>query len=120
MSISDRPRQELCLQDDDGALVFTYRDDYLQRDDHRQISVSMPLDDKPYPDRIARPYFSGLLPDENARRRLAENLGISESNPFGLLEVIGGECAAPCLCIMPAKRRPTKTATTSTSSHRHA
>jgi serine/threonine-protein kinase HipA len=33
------------------------------------------------------------LPDERARRLLASALGVSEGNPFGLLEIIGGECA---------------------------
>ena len=42
---------------------------------------------------MARPFFSGLLPDEAARQRLAGALGISAGNVFGLLEVIGGECA---------------------------
>lgn len=81
------------VQDDTGALGFAYTPAYLARDDARPISFSMPLAEAPYPDRIARPYFSGLLPDEGARRRLAAALGVSEGNAFGLLEIIGGECA---------------------------
>jgi serine/threonine-protein kinase HipA len=41
------------------------------------------------------------LPDERARRRLAKWLGISNANTFGLLEMIGGECAG-ALTLMPA------------------
>jgi serine/threonine-protein kinase HipA len=89
------------LQDDGGALAFTYTPDYLTNTRARAISVSMPLREAPYADRTAQAYFSGLLPDERARRRLAKSLGISESNSFGLLEVIGGECAG-ALTLMPA------------------
>ena len=53
----------------------------------------MPLREEPYADMTARAYFSGLLPDDPARKRLASALGISEGNAFGLLEAIGGECA---------------------------
>ncbi|MBU2532937.1 MAG: type II toxin-antitoxin system HipA family toxin, partial [Alphaproteobacteria bacterium] len=87
-------------QSDDGALMFGYRADYLGRNDKRAISVSMPLREEPYPDRVARPYFSGLLPDERARQRLAAALGVSDGNAFGLLEVIGGECAG-ALSLLP-------------------
>lgn len=80
-------------QDESGALSYVYDDDYLAGQESRAISFSMPLQEGPYPDRVARPFFSGLLPDESARQRLAGALGISAGNVFGLLEVIGGECA---------------------------
>ena len=87
-------------QEDDGTLGFTYASEYLGGDDLPAISVSMPLREDPYSDKVARAYFSGLLPDERARRRLASALGISEGNAFGLLEVIGGECAG-ALSLLP-------------------
>ncbi|MBT1159464.1 type II toxin-antitoxin system HipA family toxin [Aminobacter anthyllidis] len=80
-------------QDDGGALGFAYDRDYLGRRGARAISFSLPLQEAPHADRIVRPFFSGLLPDEGARQRLAGALGISSGNAFGLLEVIGGECA---------------------------
>ncbi|MGE0213177.1 MAG: type II toxin-antitoxin system HipA family toxin [Parvibaculaceae bacterium] len=81
------------VQADDGALTFAYVDSYLTSRGARAISVSMPLRQASWPDRVARPFFSGLLPDGDARQRLAGRLGISAANTFGLLEVIGGECA---------------------------
>lgn len=80
-------------QEDDAQLAFAYTPDYLTGRPPHPLSVSMPLAEAPYPDRITRPYFSGLLPDERARRRLASALGVSDGNAFGLLEIIGGECA---------------------------
>lgn len=88
------------VQNDDGALGFAYAPEYLADNNNAAISVSMPLGEEPFPDKIARPYFSGLLPDERARKRLASALGVSEGNPFGLLEIIGGECAG-ALSLLP-------------------
>lgn len=86
-------------QADDARLTFTYDRDYLATV-ALPISVSMPRREEAYGDAIARPYFSGLLPDERARRRLASALGVSRDNAFGLLEIIGGECAG-ALSLVP-------------------
>lgn len=93
-------------QDDSGQLGFAYAPDYLSGERRRAISFSMPLSEAAYPDRVTRPYFSGLLPDEGARRRLANALGISEGNPFGLLEIIGGECAGALSLYPPGETPP--------------
>lgn len=92
-------------QHEDGALSYTYDTGYLAGQEPRAISFSMPLQEAPHPDRIVRPFFSGLLPDESARQRLAGALGISAGNAFGLLEVIGGECAG-ALSLYPAGQTP--------------
>lgn len=92
-------------QDDAGALSFQYAPAYLALRHPAPISVSMPPRAEPWPDRQTRPFFSGLLPDEGARQRLAAALGLSAANAFGLLQVIGGECAG-ALSLYPAGKRP--------------
>jgi serine/threonine-protein kinase HipA len=92
-------------QDDTGSLSYTYDPDYLAGRESRAISFSIPLQEAPHADRVVRPFFSGLLPDEGARQRLAGALGISAGNAFGLLEVIGGECAG-ALSLYPAGEAP--------------
>ncbi len=92
-------------QDEAGALSYAYDPGYLTGLEPRAISFSMPLQEAPYTDRVVRPFFSGLLPDEGARQRLAGALGISAGNAFGLLEVIGGECAG-ALSLYPAGDTP--------------
>ncbi|HEY9212284.1 MAG TPA: type II toxin-antitoxin system HipA family toxin [Ancylobacter sp.] len=89
----------------DGALSYAYHPDYLSGREPRAISFSMPLQEAPYADRVVRPFFSGLLPDEGARQRLAGALGLSVGNAFGLLEVIGGECAG-ALSLYPSNQTP--------------
>jgi len=80
-------------QFEDASLSFAYSDDYLADAAAMPVSVSMPLVADTYDNSIAKPFFSGLLPDESARQRLAKALGISDTNAFGMLEIIGGECA---------------------------
>ena len=92
-------------QDEAGALTYAYDPGYLTGPEPRAISFSMPLQEAPCTDRAVRPFFSGLLPDEGARQRLAGALGISAGNAFGLLEVIGGECAG-ALSLYPAGDTP--------------
>jgi serine/threonine-protein kinase HipA len=80
-------------QDDDARLQFAYAADYLRSNQPWPLSVSMPPGDAQFEDRIARPFFSGLLPEDLIRRKVAKLLGVSEKNPFSMLEAIGGECA---------------------------
>ena len=80
-------------QDSQANLTFSYDEGYLATPDACVISVSMPLTAASFTNSVTKPFFSGLLPDESARVRLANALGVSNSNPFGLLEIIGGDCA---------------------------
>ncbi|SDI97545.1 serine/threonine-protein kinase HipA [Bradyrhizobium sp. Rc2d] len=100
-----RTRAGILSQDDAGMLSYSYDTGYLAGGAPQAISFSLPLQEAPHPDRIVRPFFSGLLPDESARQRLAGALGISAGNAFGLLEVIGGECAG-ALSLYPPGQAP--------------
>jgi len=92
------------IQDDSGDLSFSYDSNYLDNN-HLAISVSMPLQEKPYKGKVVKSFFSGLLPDELAKHKLAKYLGVSEKNPFALLEIIGGECAG-ALSLYPKGEKP--------------
>lgn len=80
-------------QDDSGRLIFAYETSYWQSAQACPLSISMPLRAEEFNDRITRPFFSGLLPDDLVRKKMAAFLGVSERNPFSLLEIVGGECA---------------------------
>ncbi len=81
------------LNFENGRLSFTYQNTYLENANASAIATTMPLSQQTYSHQIVYPFFSGLLPDEGVRYRLARYLQLSEKNTFGLLEVIGGECA---------------------------
>ena len=75
-----------------AELLFSYDAKYLEAG-HPALSVSLPLDEGTYEGSVVKAFFSGFLPDDIVRHRLARYLGISESNVFSLLETVGGECA---------------------------
>ena len=87
-----------------GRLSFTYAPEFLNQA-ITGISLSLPLQEKPFENGVVKAFFSGLLPDEKIRQRLAAYLGLSEQNPFALLEAIGGECAG-ALSLYPEEQRP--------------
>lgn len=92
-------------QNDAGQLLFAYDETYLSIPDLPQISISLPKIPGTYKENNVRSFFSGLLPDENARYRIAKCLGVSEKNPFSLLAAIGGECAG-ALALYPEGVEP--------------
>jgi len=95
------------VQDDSGQLQFAYNADYLESKQPWPLSVSMPVGAAEFEDRVARPFFAGLLPEDLIRRKIAKLLGVSEKNPFSMLEVIGGECAG-ALSLYPGGTPPHK------------
>jgi len=81
------------LQDDSGQLQFRYLDEWLALSDAMPLSVSLPLQKESFPQKLARPFFAGLLPEESNRSIIAAAFGVSKNNDFALLDRIGGECA---------------------------
>lgn len=79
-------------QTDSGDLAFTYNTDYVDTAPHG-ISLCLPLRSEVFTGGQVKAFFSGLLPEESVRDRLAKSLGLSIKNPFALLEAIGGDCA---------------------------
>ena len=80
-------------QDDSGLLQFSYDQAWLEKPGAIPLSRSLPLQSELFPGKKARPFFAGILPEERPRKRIAEILGISDTNDFAMLERIGGECA---------------------------
>lgn len=76
-----------------GRFSFQYLESWLKKEEARPLSISLPLQSESFDDRYTRPYFAGLLPDDNLRIRLAAALGVSDKNDYSMLEVVGGECA---------------------------
>ena len=80
-------------QDDSGLPQFTYDQAWLEKPGAMPLSRSLPLQGEVFIGKKARPFFAGILPEERPRKRIAEILGISDTNDFAMLERIGGECA---------------------------
>ncbi len=77
----------------DRGVVFRYSEDYLKKQDARPLSLSLPLRAQAYSQAASMPFFAGLLPDGDLRRRIADYLHVSETSTLKLLDALGGECA---------------------------
>lgn len=97
-------------QDDDGRLRFRYFEEWRSHPKAAPLSISLPLQKEAFPQKQARPFFAGLLPEESNRDLIAKMLGVSKNNDFGLLDGIGGECAGAVSLLpvgaVPAASKP--------------
>ncbi|HEX4045728.1 MAG TPA: type II toxin-antitoxin system HipA family toxin [Gammaproteobacteria bacterium] len=89
------------VQDNHGDMNFTYLSHWLADPDAISISCSLPLQKETFKRKNCQAFFGGILPEENQRKLIAKNLGISATNDFSMLEKIGGECAG-ALSFIPA------------------
>lgn len=94
------------MQNTAGSLSFAYDSEFLQNSD-TAISISLPLGIDPFDGDVVKAFFSGLLPEESVRTRLARFLGLSDKNAFSLLQAVGGECAG-ALALYPAGEKPSQ------------
>lgn len=80
------------------GIVFLYDKDYLK--DGTPLSQSLPLRAEEFSQRECLPFFSGILPEGEVKRKISDYLHISESSTFKLLEELGGDCAG-VISILP-------------------
>jgi serine/threonine-protein kinase HipA len=51
------------LSETDEGYIFSYTEEYLQREDAKPISLTMPLRAEPYKSNVLFPFFDGLIPE---------------------------------------------------------
>ncbi|MEI9928537.1 MAG: HipA N-terminal domain-containing protein [Sphingomonas sp.] len=90
--------------DDDGAMRFGYSPEYFDNPAAHPISLSLPLEESPFGDVIARPFFQNLLPENDQLRSVIEREGLAPDDIVGLLEHLGSDIFGRDL--LPAARRP--------------
>lgn len=77
----------------DKGIVFEYDIDYLSDTENHPLSVSLPFSKKTFSQKECIPYFYGLLPEGDVKKKIAAELHVSETSTLKLLEALGGECA---------------------------
>ena len=81
------------------GIIFSYDDSYLNSG-LSPISLSLPLSDVEYSQKNCLPFFEGLLPEGDVKRRISDFLHISETSTLKLLQELGGDCAG-MISILP-------------------
>jgi len=69
------------------------------------VSLALPLSLRPHRHRRVFPFFDGLLPEGEVRRMVAFDLGLRDTDTFGLLGALGRDCAG-ALVIQPLTEPP--------------
>lgn len=82
------------------GVIFVYDKNYLLNKNALPLSASLPLHSDEFSQKQCIPFFSGLLPEEDSRKKIADYLHISETSTLKLLEALGGECAG-LISILP-------------------
>ena len=78
---------------DNRGVIFVYDENYLNDKSSVPLSASLPLQREEFSQKQCIPFFSGLLPEEDSRKKIADYLHISETSTLKFLEALGGECA---------------------------
>jgi serine/threonine-protein kinase HipA len=94
------------LTQDEGYLSFRYLPEWLGSKNAKPLSQSLPLRTEPFDDKVAKPFFAGLLPEGDKRAAVANILKVSSKNDFALLDGIGGECAGALILLEPGQTPP--------------
>ncbi len=74
------------------------------------ISMAMPVSTKRYGNQQVRAFFRGLLPEGDARRMLAYDFELDDSDDMGLLAALGRDCAG-ALVVRPRYDTPRSSTT---------
>lgn len=75
-----------------GRARFCYREEYLSSDAAVPVSVSLPLQKKPFDEEKTKIFFEGLLPEGFTRRSVAAGLRVNENDYVSILAALGNEC----------------------------
>jgi serine/threonine-protein kinase HipA len=83
-----------------ARLRFTYDEDWVA-EARPPLSLSLPVRSQPFDHDECSPFFEGLLPEGDFLKAIARTLHVSATNPFQLLNELGGECAG-AISVAPA------------------
>ncbi len=75
------------------------------------LSIGLPLADIYFPPARTRAFLDGLLPEEDQRRAIADQLDLRAADTFGLIGALGRDCAGAVI-IQPSDEVPAASAST--------
>ena len=91
------------LIEDDMGYEFRYDTDYLHRNDAVAVSLTLPLTDKPYRDKVLFPFFDGLIPEGWLLDIAEQKWNISGRDRFAMLLACCQDCIGN-VSVLPLER----------------
>lgn len=92
------------LTEDDLGYEFRYDFDFLKLADAVAVSLTLPLTDKPYRDKVLFPFFDGLIPEGWLLDIAEQSWKISAHDRFSLLLACCKDCIGN-VSVIPMKRK---------------
>ena len=80
------------LTEDEAGFEFMYLPEYLASDSAIPASLTLPLSDKPYRDKVLFPFFDGLIPEGWLLDIAEQSWKISARDRFSLLLACCKDC----------------------------
>lgn len=87
-----RDRKAGLLTEDETGYTFRYDADYLRLSDAEAISLTMPLTECTYRDKVLFPFFDGLIPEEWLLDIAEKNWKIDNRDRMSLLMACCRDC----------------------------
>jgi len=73
------------IYEDANGVSFTYDKNYLNSELSKPVSLTMPLREEPYTDKVMLPFFDGLIPEGWLLEIAEQNWKINPRDRMGLL-----------------------------------
>ncbi len=73
------------IEEDSNGVTFTYDKDYLKKENAKPVSLTMPLKEEPYVDKVMLPFFDNLIPEGWLLEIAEQNWKINPRDRMGLL-----------------------------------
>lgn len=73
------------IEETDEGYIFTYDINYLNHEDAKSISLTLPLSNEPYFSNIIHPFFDGLIPEGWLLSLAVKKWNLSTNDRMGLL-----------------------------------
>lgn len=92
------------LTEDDMGYEFRYDAEYLKSENAAAVSITLPLTEKPYRDKVLFPFFDGLIPEGWLLDIAQQSWKISARDRFSLLLACCKDCVGN-VSIIPIERK---------------
>ena len=80
------------LSETEEGYVFVYDGNYLDNTDSIPVSLTLPLQEKPYKQNVLFPFFDGLIPEGWLLEVAEQNWKLSRRDRMGLLLACCKDC----------------------------
>ena len=80
------------LTENEDGFSFVYDSEYLQQTDAEPISLTMPLREEPYEDKVLFPFFDGLIPEGGLLNIAERSWKINQRDRMSLLLACCKDC----------------------------